>query len=183
MLPNLPQVPVVAVAVLRAGLVLVNISPQCPPVELEFLRKDSAARAVIAIDVGLPVLRQVWGRLLVKRALITPPGDLMGAVRGRWVNHRWQRQRAPDPVAVEARGLPGAVGFRQALAVGRKAGFHAVAVANDDIALRQYSAGTNGRPGAHRARCCCTASCWPTWRGAKPGSNPPCAAGRPTWPW
>jgi len=118
-LPKLPQVPVVVAAVLRARSVLVNINLQCAPAELEFLLKDSGARAVIAIDEALPALRQVWGRLLVERALITTPGDLLGAVRGRWVNHRRQRQRTPDPVVPQALGLPGALRLRQALAVGR----------------------------------------------------------------
>jgi len=66
MLPNLLKLPQVQVqvqvqvavaAVLRAGLVLVNISPQCAPAELELLPKDSGARAVIANDEALPALR------------------------------------------------------------------------------------------------------------------------------
>lgn len=150
MLPNLPQVPVAVAAVLRAGMVLVNISPQCPPAELEFLLKDSGARAVIAIDEALPALRQVWGRLPIRRALITTPGDLLGAVRGPWVNHRRRRQGGPGPPSAPAPApapdLEGAAGFRYALAVGRKAGFQPVAVAADDIALLQYTAGTTGRP-------------------------------------
>jgi long-chain acyl-CoA synthetase len=144
MLPNLPQLPVAVAAVLRAGMVLVNISPQCPPAELEYLLKDSGARALIAIDEALPVLRQVWGRLHLRRALIATPGDLLGLVRGRWVNHRRRLQALPG--AVRSPRLPGATGFSQALAAGRKAGFTPAAVAPGDIALLQYTGGTTGQP-------------------------------------
>ncbi len=142
MLPSLPQLPVAVAAVLRAGLVLVNINPQCAAADLEFLLKDSGARALIAIDEALPALREVWARVLVRRALITTPGDLLGPVRGRWINHRRTGQRP----RTDAPPLPGAESFRQALALGRKAGFQAVAVAPDDIALLQYTSGTTGRP-------------------------------------
>jgi long-chain acyl-CoA synthetase len=142
MLPNLPQLPVAAAAVLRAGMALVNIAPGCAPAELEHLLRDSGARAVVAIDEAVPALLQVWPRLQVKRVLIATPGDLLGPLRGRWVNRRrpW-RQSAPLP-----QPLPGALGFAQALAAGRKLAFTHETVAADDIALLQYTGGTTARP-------------------------------------
>ncbi len=142
MLPNLPQVPVAVAAVLRAGLVVVNIAPGCPPAELEYLLRDSGARVVIAIDEALPALQQVWSRLLVKRLLVATPGDLLGPLRGRWVN----RRRPARPRGARLQVLAGAVPLADVLAAGRKLGFAPVAVAADDIALIQYTGGTTARP-------------------------------------
>jgi long-chain acyl-CoA synthetase len=135
-------VPVCVAAVLRAGLVVVNISPSCAPAELEYLLRDSGARVVVAIDEALPALQQVWPRLLVKHALIATPGDLLGPLRGRWVNHR----RPARPRVARTQALPGALPFADALAAGRKLPFTPVAVAADDIALLQYTGGTTARP-------------------------------------
>ncbi len=142
MLPNLPQVPVAVAAVLRAGLVVVNIAPGCAPAELEYLLRDSGARAVIAIDEALPALQQVWARLPVKRLLVATPGDLLGPLRGRWVN----RRRPARPRGTRPQVLAGALPLADALAAGRKLAFAPVAVAADDIALIQYTGGTTARP-------------------------------------
>ncbi len=146
MLPNLPQLPVAVAAVLRAGMVLVNIAPQCAAADLEFLLKDAGARAVIAIDEALPTLCEVQHRLPIKHLVITTPGDLLGALRGRWVNHRRPVFHAQAQAASSPQALPGTESFREALDQGRKAGFRAVDVAPDDIALLQYTSGTTGRP-------------------------------------
>ena len=44
MMPNVPQYPVAVAAILRAGLVVVNVNPLYTPRELEHQLKDSAPR-------------------------------------------------------------------------------------------------------------------------------------------
>src|SRR5580765_5502636 len=50
MLPNIPQYPVVVAAILRAGLVVVNVNPLYTPRELEHQLKDSGAKAIVIIE-------------------------------------------------------------------------------------------------------------------------------------
>ena len=45
MMPNVPQYPVAVAALLRSGLVLVNVNPLYTPRELEHQLKDSGAKA------------------------------------------------------------------------------------------------------------------------------------------
>ncbi len=44
MMPNCPQYPIAVAAILRAGLILVNVNPLYTPRELEHQLKDSGAR-------------------------------------------------------------------------------------------------------------------------------------------
>ena len=50
MMPNVPQYPVAVAAILRAGLVLVNINPLYTPRELEHQLKDSGAKAIVILE-------------------------------------------------------------------------------------------------------------------------------------
>jgi long-chain acyl-CoA synthetase len=146
MLPNLPQLPLAAAAVWRAGAVLVNVPPQLGSAELEYLLRDSGARVLFALDEALPVLQPLAGllgpsgRLPLRRVVLATPGDLLGPLRGRWVNRR--RPALPASGAT----LPGALDFMQALADGRRQVLAPSASGPDDMALLQYTGGTTGRP-------------------------------------
>lgn len=140
MLPNLPQLPVAVAAVLRAGAVLVNLAPQLSAAELEYLLKDSGAKLLLALDEAAPIVGGLLGRVPLQRVLLATPGDLLGPLRGPWVN----RQRAvpgQDPIA-----HPGVQSFVRALAEGRRLALKPVPVRGEDIALLQYTGGTTGRP-------------------------------------
>ena len=50
MMPNILQYPAVLTAVLRAGLVVVNVNPLYTPRELEHQLKDSGAKAIFILE-------------------------------------------------------------------------------------------------------------------------------------
>src|SRR6202142_1435571 len=50
MMPTVPQYPVAVAAILRAGLVVVNVNPLYTPRELEHQLRDSGAKAIIVIE-------------------------------------------------------------------------------------------------------------------------------------
>jgi acyl-CoA synthetase (AMP-forming)/AMP-acid ligase II len=60
MMPNVPQYPVAVAAILRAGMVVVNVNPLYTPRELEHQLKDSGAKAIV-ISRTSPTLQQVHG--------------------------------------------------------------------------------------------------------------------------
>ena len=49
MMPNVPQYPVAVAAILRAGLVVVNVNPLYTPRELEHQLNDAGAEAIIVL--------------------------------------------------------------------------------------------------------------------------------------
>jgi long-chain acyl-CoA synthetase len=138
MLPNVPQYPVAVAAVLRAGMVVVNIDPRCSARELEHRLKDSGARAIVVIENAAALLQQALGPAHGKSIVIAALGDLLGPVRGPLVNHVLRRVRKLVP----SFQLPGALRFADALAAGRRLRFTPPEVGPDDIALLQYTGGT-----------------------------------------
>ncbi|MBA4177400.1 MAG: long-chain fatty acid--CoA ligase [Leptothrix sp. (in: Bacteria)] len=140
MLPNVPQYLVAVAAILRAGLVVVNVNPLHTARELEHQLKDAGAQAVVVIENVAATLQQVLDRVPVRHVLLTSLGDMLGPLRGPLVNHVARRVR----MLVPSFQLPGATRFAEALAQGRRMTLLPSTLGPDDIALLQYTGGTTG---------------------------------------
>ncbi len=140
MLPNVPQYPVAVAAILRAGLVVVNVNPLYTPRELEHQLKDSGAKAIVVLENFAATLAQVIDQVPTKLVLLAAMGDMLGLVKGALVNHVVRRVKKLVP---EFR-LPAAVRFKDALSAGRRMSLAAAKVGPDDIAVLQYTGGTTG---------------------------------------
>ncbi len=140
MLPNVPQYPVAVAAILRAGLVVVNVNPLYTPRELEHQLKDSGAKAIVILENFAGVLEQVLPAVPTKTVLLAAMGDLLGLVKGAVVNHVVRNVRKLVPPF----RLPGAVRFNDALKAGRGMTLRPPRVGPDDIAVLQYTGGTTG---------------------------------------
>ena len=145
MLPNVPQYPVAVAAVLRAGLVVVNVNPLYTPRELEHQLKDSGAKAIIVMENFAGTLAQVIEQVPTKRVLLAAMGDMMGLLKGALINHVVRRVKKLVP-PFELAGLPGlsTARFNAALAAGRRMRLVPAKVGPDDIAVLQYTGGTTG---------------------------------------
>jgi len=143
MLPNVPQYPVAVAAVLRAGLVVVNVNPLYTPRELEHQLKDSGAKAIVVLENFAGVLAQVVEHLPIKTVLVAAMGDMLGWFKGTLVNQVVRRVKKLVPAFT----LPASVSstrFNEALARGRGLSFAPVQLGPDDIAVLQYTGGTTG---------------------------------------
>ena len=140
MMPNVPQYPVAVAAILRAGLVIVNVNPLYTARELEHQLKDSGATAIIIIENFAHTLQQCIGKTQVQHVVLAAMGDQLGAVKGALVNYVVRKVKKMVP----AFELPGAVRFNQAIAQGEKAAFRKPEIKADDIAMLQYTGGTTG---------------------------------------
>ena len=140
MLPNVPQYLVAVAAILRAGLVVVNVNPAYTPRELEHQLKDSGAKAIVVIENVAATLQQVLDKVPTRHVLLTGLGDMLGPLKGPLVNHLVRRVRKLVP----SFQLPGAVRFSDALARGRRMTLAPSEVGPDDIAVLQYTGGTTG---------------------------------------
>ena len=140
MLPNVPQYLVTVAAILRAGLVLVNVDPQLAPDDLRHQLKDAGARVIVIMETHAATLQAVLDAVPIQKAIVASMGDLLGPLKGAIANH-WIRHVHRQVPEFE---LPGSVSFTTALDVGRHKVLAPVVVSPDDIAALQYTGGTTG---------------------------------------
>ncbi len=140
MMPNLLQYPVALFGTLRAGCVVVNCNPLYTPRELEHQLKDSGAAAIVIVENFANTLQQVIAKTAVKHVVVTPMGEMLGALKGMIVNFVVRKVKKLVP----AWSIPGSIGFKAALSAGRSHGAKPVALGHDDIAFLQYTGGTTG---------------------------------------
>ena len=140
MMPNLLQYPVALFGTLRAGLAVVNTNPMYTPRELRHQLRDSGARCIVVLENFAHVVGQVRGDSQLKHIVITAVGDMAPFPRRSAVNFVVRHVRKMVP----AFSLPGAVRWRQAMAIGAARPFEQVAVGPEDVAFLQYTGGTTG---------------------------------------
>ncbi|RMX04092.1 long-chain fatty acid--CoA ligase [Corticibacter populi] len=140
MLPNIIQYPIAAAAVMRAGLVLVNVNPLYTVRELQHQLQDAGAKAIVVLENFADTLQQCIGETAVEHVVLASVGDLLGVLRGPLVN--WVLRHRSK--AVPAYALPGAVRFNEALRRGFNLPLLTPALGHADLALLQYTGGTTG---------------------------------------
>jgi len=139
MLPNILQYPVALLGVLRAGCIAVNVNPLYTPRELSQQLIDSGAEAIVILENFAATLQKVLADTAVKHVVVTSIGEMLGP-RGWVVDFVIRRVRKMVP----AWSLPMALRWQSVLTAGARHGFERVAVAQDDIAVLQYTGGTTG---------------------------------------
>ena len=143
MMPNVPQYPVAVAAILRAGLVVVNINPLYTPRELEHQLKDSGAKAIVVMENFAGTLAQVIAQVPTKTVVLAAVGDMMGLVKGALINHVVRRVKNLVPAFVLPANVA-ATRFNDTLAKGRRMSLAPAKLGPDDIAVLQYTGGTTG---------------------------------------
>ena len=140
MMPNVPQYPVAVAAILRAGLVVVNVNPLYTSRELEHQLKDSGAKAIVIIENFAVTLQKCIAETQIEHVVVCAMGDMLSMPKGALVNFvvRNVKNLVPDF------DLPGAVQFNQALNRGERVTFVKPVIHSDDIAVLQYTGGTTG---------------------------------------
>jgi long-chain acyl-CoA synthetase len=140
MMPNCPQYPIAVAAILRAGLILVNVNPLYTPRELEHQLKDSGAKAIVIMENFGTTLQKCLAATSVKHIVLAAMGDRLGFLKGALVNYvvRNVKKLVPDF------NLPGAVHFNDALDKGASVKLKAQTIGLDDVAVLQYTGGTTG---------------------------------------
>jgi len=140
MMPNVLQYPVAIAAVLRAGLVVVNVNPLYTPRELEHQLKDSGARAIILLENFAATLQKVLPRTAIEQIVVASMGDLLGFGKGTLVNAVVRHVKKMVP----AFDLPKAVRFNRAMAEGGRLELAKPELGHEDVAFLQYTGGTTG---------------------------------------
>ena len=140
MLPNILQYPVALFGIFRAGLVVVNVNPLYTARELRHQLSDSGARCIVILENFAHTLDEVIGDTGVDHVITTELGDLLSWPRSTITNLALRYVKK----AIPKFSLPGRVGFRRALKLGRNIELRPVELGFADIAFLQYTGGTTG---------------------------------------
>jgi long-chain acyl-CoA synthetase len=140
MMPNVPQYPAAVAAILRAGLILVNVNPLYTARELEHQLKDSGSKAIVILENFGATLQKCLAATPVKHIVLCTMGDRLGLIKGSIVNYVVRKVKKLVP----AFSLPGAVPFNDAVSRGASATLKPVATEPSDVAVLQYTGGTTG---------------------------------------
>jgi long-chain acyl-CoA synthetase len=140
MMPNIPQYPIAVAAILRAGMVVVNVNPLYTPRELEHQLKDSGAKLILMVENFATTLQQVASAVPTKKIVLTALGDLLGFPKSLIVNLVVRSVKKMVPPY----HLPDARRFNDVVAEGRGKTHTPPATGPDDIAVLQYTGGTTG---------------------------------------
>jgi long-chain acyl-CoA synthetase len=140
MMPNVPQYPVAVAAILRAGLVVVNVNPLYTTRELEYQLKDSGSKAIVILENFAHTLEQCLAATPVKHIVLCAMGDRLGLLKGALVNLVVRSVKKMVP----AFSLPGVVRFNEAVERGARGTLKRPELRPDDVAVLQYTGGTTG---------------------------------------
>jgi long-chain acyl-CoA synthetase len=144
MMPNVPQYPVAVAAVLRAGLVVVNVNPLYTARELEHQLKDSGAKAIVIIENFAATLEKCIAQTPVQHVVLAAMGDRLGLLKGSLVNYVVRNVKKMVP----AFSLPKAVRFNDALAKGGQQAFRKPELSVDDIDVGEDEEAPAAKPAA-----------------------------------
>lgn len=140
MMPNILQLPVAVLGVLRAGMTLVNVNPLYTTKELAHQLEDSDTKALILLENFAKTYDDI-GKDLVDHVVITSMGDLMSPLKGFIVNAvvRHVKKMVPDY------HIKDSVKFKKALNRFSAENYKRPNnISLDDVAVLQYTGGTTG---------------------------------------
>ena len=145
MMPNVPQYMVAIAAVLRAGLIVVNVNPLYTARELQHQLVDSGAEAIIVLENFAHTLEEVIDTTNVKHVVLASLGEMLGFWKGCFIDFAVRHLKKMVPPFSLPRGDDRTViHFNEAVAAGGRLRFRAVDVNSADIAFLQYTGGTTG---------------------------------------
>ncbi|WP_227535258.1 AMP-binding protein [Psychrobacter sp. YP14] len=140
MMPNVLQYPVVALGVLRAGMILVNVNPLYTSHELEHQINDSGAKAIFIVENFAKTFEDVTDKGSVEHVVICSMGDMLGLVKGFVVNTVVRHIKKMVP----SYSLPGSVSYKHALESVSAHEYQRPMLDLSHVALLQYTGGTTG---------------------------------------
>lgn len=130
MLPNSLQYPVAVQAILKAGLIVVNVNPLYTPYELKHQLNDAGVKAIIVWDMATKTLAEVVADTPISQVFVSKINDLWGGIS------------ADLPEALPT--LPNAIALGKAITDGKTHTYTRPNLTLNSVAALQYTGGTTG---------------------------------------
>jgi acyl-CoA synthetase (AMP-forming)/AMP-acid ligase II len=145
MMPNVPQYLVAIAAILRAGLVVVNVNPLYTARELQHQLNDSGAVALVVLENFAHTLEEVIDQCSVKHVVLAAMGELLGFWYGRWINFavRHVAKMVPE-FALPLDAGRTVTRFAAAVEAGSRLTLKRPEITGEHVAFLQYTGGTTG---------------------------------------
>ena len=140
MMPNILQYPIVALGIIRAGMVLVNVNPMYTSRELSHQLHDSGAKTLFIVENFAKTYEEAEDKGQIKHVIVCKIGDMLGAIKGSVINlaARYIKKMIP------AYSLPNSISFKEALNKVSASKYQRPDLNLSNIALLQYTGGTTG---------------------------------------
>ena len=139
-LPNLLQWPVAAMAILKAGFILVNTNPLYTARELKHQLNDSGAKVVITLSNIAKELHEIIDETPVEKVILTEVGDLLPPIRRVVTNSvlKYLLRQVPSL------NFKASISYLDALQQGKDLPLAPAGTGPEDVAVLQYTGGTTG---------------------------------------
>lgn len=140
MMPNVLQYPLLVIAALRAGLVVVNVNPLYTPRELVHQLNDAEVDVLFVLENFAATVEKALPDLTLRHIVTTQIADVFPWPKKYLMNFMVKRVKKMVP----AYHLPHAIRWDSLMGEGSKSQFNPVQVTLDDLAFLQYTGGTTG---------------------------------------
>ena len=140
MMPNLLQYPIIALGVIRAGMILVNVNPLYTSRELSHQLHDSGAKALFIVENFAKTYQDAEDKGEIEHVVVCKIGDMLGTVKGVVVNLVARHIKKMIPPY----RIPNSVSFKEALGAVSASNYERPELNLSDVALLQYTGGTTG---------------------------------------
>ncbi|MBZ1392000.1 AMP-binding protein [Psychrobacter pacificensis] len=140
MMPNLLQYPIIALGVIRAGMILVNVNPLYTSRELSHQLHDSGAKALFIVENFAKTYQDAEDKGQIQHVVVCKIGDMLGTVKGVVVNLVARHIKKMIPPY----RIPNSVSFKEALGAVSASNYARPELNLSDVALLQYTGGTTG---------------------------------------
>ncbi len=140
MMPNLLQYPIIALGVIRAGMILVNVNPLYTSRELSHQLRDSGAKALFIVENFAKTYQDAEDKGQIEHVVVCKIGDMLGTVKGVVVNLVARHIKKMIPPY----RIPNSVSFKEALGAVSASNYERPELNLSDVALLQYTGGTTG---------------------------------------
>ncbi|WP_434353092.1 AMP-binding protein [Psychrobacter sp. HD31] len=139
MLPNVFQYPILALGILRAGYVLVNVNPLYTTRELGHQLQDSGAKILFILENFAKTYQDIEHKT-VDEVVICRVGDMLGGFKGGLINFVLKHVKKDIP----AWHIAGHKNFKEVLGQVSTDKYVRPQITLEDTAVLQYTGGTTG---------------------------------------
>lgn len=138
-MPNIIQMPVAIISILRAGMKVVPLNPLYTPTELEYMLKDAGVKGIFTLENFAFNLASVYKNTALKTVIVTSIGDIFGAAKRYFINFILRHLKKIVPsykFDIET------LDWKTVIKEGKDKQYVQPQLSNEDISFIQYTSGT-----------------------------------------